>query len=341
MSMFVESVKSEGLAHISYVVGHDGMAVVIDPRRDCDIYLDIAEKHGAAITHIFETHRNEDYVIGSQELARLTGASIHHGAATDFAYGNAVREGDIFNVGALELMVLETPGHTFDSISLVLRDTNAGSAPLGVFTGDALFIGDVGRTDFFPDRKEEVAGLLHDSIFNKLLTLGDQTILYPAHGAGSVCGKSMAPRDFSTIGHERMHSPVLNLGSREAFIAHKAAERHPMPPYFKQMEVYNQEGTAPSVLPLPRPTPLTPDAFAKLMGDGLQIVDLRSPEAFAGAFIPGSIAMPLNMLSAYAGFILQYDTPIGLVAETHGQIDTAVRQLLRIGYETIICFLEG
>ncbi|WP_208728335.1 MBL fold metallo-hydrolase [Oceanidesulfovibrio indonesiensis] len=341
MSMFVETVKSEGLAHLSYIVGHGGQAVVIDPRRDCEVYLDIAEKHGAAIQYVFETHRNEDYVIGSQELSRLTGASIHHGAATEFAYGNAVKEGDVFRVGALEFKVLETPGHTYDSISLVMRDTNAGDSPLAVFTGDALFIGDVGRTDFFPDRKEEVAGLLYDSIFEKLLPLGDQAILYPAHGAGSVCGKGMAPRDFSTIGHERKHNPLLQLGSREAFIERKVAERHPLPPYFRRMEVYNQEGTAPSVLPLPRPTPLSASAFAERMDQGLQVVDLRSPEAFAGAFIPGSIAIPLNMLAAYAGFILSYDTSIGLVAETHEQVDTAVRRLLRIGYDSIPCFLEG
>lgn len=341
MSMFIEVVKSQGLAHLSYIVGHEGLAVVIDPRRDCEVYLDIAQKHGAAIAHIFETHRNEDYVIGSKELSRLTGATIHHGAATDFAYGNPVTEGDVFKVGALEFLVLETPGHTFDSISLVLRDANAGDTPLGVFTGDALFIGDVGRTDFFPDRKEEVAGLLYDSIFNKLLPLGDQTILYPAHGAGSVCGKGMAPRDFSTIGHERKHNPLLQLGSREAFIARKVSEKHPLPPYFRQMESYNQEGNPPSVLPLPRPTPLTPAAFAERMDQGLQVVDLRSPEAFAGAFIPGSIAIPVNMLAAYAGFILSYDTPIGLVAETHDQMETAVRRLLRIGYDKIVCFLEG
>lgn len=341
MSMFVEPVKSAGLAHLSYVVGHDGQAVVIDPRRDCEIYLEIAEKYGVAITRIFETHRNEDYVIGSRELARLTGASIHHSGATKFAYGETVEEGDTFRVGGLELMVLETPGHTFDSISLVLRDTTSGSAPLAVFTGDALFIGDVGRTDFFPDRKEEVAGLLYDSIFNKILTLGDQTILYPAHGAGSVCGKGMAPRDFSTLGYERMHNKALTVGSREAFIARKVAERHSLPPYFKQMEAYNQEGTPPAVLPLPRPTPFTPEAFEARMARGLQVVDLRSPEAFAGAFIPGSFAFPLEMLSAYAGFFLEYGTPIGLVAETHDQIDMAVRRLVRIGYEKVVCFLEG
>jgi hydroxyacylglutathione hydrolase len=151
----------------------------------------------------------------------------------------------------------------------------------------------------------------------------------------------MAPRDFSTLGHERLHNPALNLGSREDFVAHKVAERHPLPPYFKRMEVYNQEGTAPSILPLPRPTPLSPAAFEERMGKRLQVVDLRSPEAFAGAFVPGSIAIPLAMVSAYAGFVLDDDTPIGLVAETHDQIDTAVRRLLRIGYDDVVCHLEG
>jgi hydroxyacylglutathione hydrolase len=183
MKMFLEKIPSEGLSHLSYIIGHGSRAVVIDPRRDCDVYPEIAARNGAAVTHIFETHRNEDYVIGSTELALKTGAGIYHGKAFDFDYGNPVSTGDEFEFGDLTLRVIETPGHTYESISISVTDRSFGDSPIAVFSGDALFSGDVGRTDFFPDKAEEVAGLLYDSIFDKLLPLGDHVILLPAHGA--------------------------------------------------------------------------------------------------------------------------------------------------------------
>jgi len=338
--MILEKIKSAGLAHLSYILGDGDEAIVIDPRRDCDVYLDIAAREGMRITHIFETHRNEDYVIGSLDLARLSGAVIHHGAAMAFAYGESTREGDTFNVGDLRLRILETPGHTLESISLVLTDRNAGDTPVGVFTGDALFVGDVGRTDFFPDRAREVAGMLYDSIFDKLLPLGDQAIIYPAHGAGSVCGDSMSSREFSTIGHERQHNPVLQKTDRESFIDYKVAEHHDQPPYFRLMEQYNKEG-APPLDKLPHPRPLTPEQVEQAVKSRAILVDLRSPEAFAGAFIPGSLAIPLDMLPAYAGYLLDYEHDLILVPETPDQIPTAVRYLIRMGYERLAGYLKG
>jgi len=171
-TMLLEKIKSESLAHLSYIVGHGGRAAVIDPRRDCEIYVRIAHQNGAKITHIFETHRNEDYVIGSSDLSRRTGAEIFHGKNLNFAYGNPVVEGDAFDFGDVRLKILETPGHTFESISIALLDKSFGDQAIGVFTGDCLFIGSVGRTDFFPDRAREVAGLQYDSIFDKILPLG-------------------------------------------------------------------------------------------------------------------------------------------------------------------------
>jgi len=339
--MFLEKISSPGLAHLSYIIGDGDQAAVIDPRRDWHIYLEIAARQGARITHIFETHRNEDYVIGSRDLARETGAQIHHGQALDFDYGQAVADGDTFAVNDLQLEVLETPGHTDESISVVIRDRQFGDTPVGVFTGDALFVGDVGRTDFYPDRAQEVAGFLHDSIFEKLLPLGDQVILYPAHGAGSVCGDGMASREFSTLGIERLHNPALQKGSREAFIEAKVAEEHEQPPYFRKMEEYNQYG-APPLDHLPVPPPLRPDAIEKFMDDGAQVVDLRSPEAFAGAFIPGSLALPADMLPGYAGFLLDYDHDIILVPETRDQVSVAVRHLVRMGFDRTVGYLgEG
>lgn len=337
--MFLKKIKSEGLAHLSYILGDGGRAAVIDPRRDCGIYQEIADREGCRIAGIFETHRNEDYVTGSVELARRTGATIRHGAALPFAYGEAVKEGDEFSLGDLTLKVLETPGHTDESISIVLYERGAGDTPVAVFSGDALFIGDTGRTDFFPDRREEVAGLLYDSIFNKLLPLGDQTIIYPAHGSGSVCGSTLSAREFSTLGLERRRNPGLQVKNRDEFVARKAEEFHYLPPYFRRMEVLNLEGTPPDSV-IPRPAPAAAAEFADAAEKGMIVVDLRSPEAVSGAFLPGSLAIPLEMLSDFAGWLLPYDRPIGLVAEEGRTVREAGRHLFRIGYEDIPLFLD-
>ncbi len=239
--MFLHKVRSEGLAHLSYVVGDGTHAAVIDPRRDCDVYVDLARKEGARISHIFETHRNEDYVIGSTALAARTGAAIYHGRQLDFEYGKPVSDGDRFDLGAARLTALHTRGHTMESMSYALADTGFGDQPVGVFTGDALFVGDVGRTDFFPDRAPEVADMLYTSIHQKLLPLGDGVIIYPAHGSGSVCGDAMASREFSTPGHERQCNPRLRMG-REEFVDFKVNEHHYQPPYFRRMKKLNLEG---------------------------------------------------------------------------------------------------
>lgn len=334
-AMFLETIRSDYLAHLSYILIHKGQAAVIDPRRDCRIYIDLARQHGAGISHIFETHRNEDYVTGSRELARRTGAQILHSKGFPFAFGNPVSEDDRFDIGDLRLTILETPGHTFDSISLVLRDMSSSEDPVAVFTGDALFIGDVGRTDFFPDRREEVAGLLHDSIFGKLLPLGDHVILYPAHGAGSVCGSAMAQREFSTLGYERRHNPALQM-DREAFVRRKTSEHHEYPPYFHKMEELNAKGSDAPLCEIREPRPLGAREFADLAAQGkAQIVDVRSPEAFAGAFVPGSLAIPEQLVSAYAGYLLDYGQPIYLVAESLEEMRSVRTQLLRLGYDRV------
>jgi len=178
-------IKSEGIAHHSYFIGVNGQAVVVDPRRDVDIYMRLAESEGLEITHIFETHRNEDYVIGSLELANLTGAEIFHGKKLDFAYGTPVSDKDKFIIGYIELEILETPGHTLESITIVLRDLRVSEDVQMIFPGDVIFAGETGRIDFYGlDKRSEMAGLLYDSIFDKILPLGDQAVLCPAHGAG-------------------------------------------------------------------------------------------------------------------------------------------------------------
>lgn len=337
--MFLQMIRSEGLSHLSYILGDADEAAVIDPRRDFDVYLDIAASEGVRITRVFETHRNEDYIIGSQALAARTGAEVYHGGAIDFAYGKPVRDGDSFEFGNVRLQILETPGHTFESISIAVYDQEFGDAAVGVFTGDALFVGDVGRTDFFPDRKEEVAGLLYDSIHDKLLPLGDQTILYPAHGAGSVCGAGMASREFSTLGYERQFNPRLQL-DRDAFIDYKVNEHHYYIPYFERMETLNQEGAG-EVVELPHARAMTADQVAEHQQAGGIVLDTRDAEAIAGSFIPGSYAIPLEMVPAFAGWYFAYDRDIVLLLRRDDEVDHAVRLLLRLGYERVQGFLAG
>jgi len=338
--MFLKRIKSEGLAHLSYIIGDGDEAAVIDPRRDCQIYIDIAAQHETRISCIFETHRNEDYIIGSVDLSEKTGASIYHGNALAFSYGNAVSDGDTFEIGELVLRVLETPGHTFESISLVVIDNNFGDTPVGVFSGDALFIGDVGRTDFYPDRAEEAAEALYHSLFDKLLGLGDQAILYPAHGAGSVCGDNMATREFSSVGFERLNNPILKKTNPKEFIDFKLSEHHEKPPYFKKMEHYNQHGPPP-LDKIPTVAPMTVEDAATAGDEGALLLDLRSPAAFAGAFIPESLAIPLEIVPAYSGYLIDYDQDIVLVADDLRQVETAVTYLFRIGYDRICGYLKG
>ncbi len=337
--MFLEKIKSEGLSHLSYIIGDKGRAAVIDPRRDCGIYLNIAYTNGCRITHIFETHRNEDYVIGSMELAELTGAEVFHGAGLLFAYGRTTSEAEEFEFGDIRLRTLKTPGHTMESISLVLYDEASGMDPLGVFTGDALFVGDVGRTDFLPEHKVDMAGLLYDSIFSKILPLGDQVIIYPAHGAGSVCGAGIAEREFSTLGFEKRNNPLLKLKNRDEFIRIKVGEEHALPPYFSKMEEYNLSGP-PAMGCLHPPRPMNAGELEARFKQGMQILDVRSAQSFAGVHIPGSISIPLHMVPLYAGWFLTYDADIGLIAESMDELEQSVTYLARIGFDRIEGFLH-
>jgi hydroxyacylglutathione hydrolase len=335
--MKLEKIKTEGLAHLSYLLTSKGEAAVIDPRRDVEVYLDRARAEGCRITHIFETHRNEDLVSGAGILADITGAEVWHGPnpAAPVRYAKTTKEGDSCKIGSARIEVLETPGHTFDSLSFVLYDESSGGGPVGVFTGDALFVGDVGRTDFYPDRRREVSGLLYDSL-QKLLALGDHVLLYPAHGAGSVCGSGMADREFSSLGHERQNNPRLQLG-REAFIEAKSKEHHEQPPYFRLMERLNLEGADPS-----RRYPLPPPAsFVEASGDGGQLVDVRGITDFLGAHLPGSLAIPDDMLAAFAGWFLDADKPIDLVCRDAAQAERSVRTLERIGFDGARKFRTG
>jgi hydroxyacylglutathione hydrolase len=338
--MLFERIFSEGLAHNSYLVGAGGKAAVIDPRRDCGIYLDLAAGNNLTITHIFETHRNEDYVSGSPELQARCGAGIWHGAAMDFSFGTPVHEGDTFIFGPLEIRVLTTPGHTEESISLVVRDRDSGDTPFMVFCGDTLFAGDIARTDFYGSaRKEEMAEKIYDSITEKILPLGDGVILCPAHGAGSVCGGEIADRPFTTIGYEKSVNPHLARG-RKQFIAARKTESPYVAPECRRMERYNREG-APLLHHLPPLRPLSVADIDRLRKSGCQILDIRAPTSFSAGHIPGSISLWREGISSFAGWFLTYEDPIIIVDDFNLDTEMIVRQLIRLGYDSIAGILAG
>ena len=338
--MLFHKVVSEGIAHNSYLVGSGGKVAVIDPRRDCDCYIGIAQTNDSTITHIFETHRNEDYVIGSQELSHRCGAEIYHGARMDFRYGKSIHEGNRFALGSLEITVLETPGHTEESCSFVLRDKEVSDEPYMVFCGDTLFSGDIARTDFFgPERKAEMAQKIYDSITRKILPLGDGVIVFPAHGAGSICGGDMADHPWTTIGYERRTNPILHL-DRNAFVARRSSESPYIPPYFRQMERFNKDG-APILIRLPLLTPLTIAEINRLKNTGCQLVDIRSPPDFGAGHIPGSISIWRDGIPAFIGWYLNYEMPILLVDDLKSSLDPVLRHFVRLGYDNIHGYLAG
>ncbi|NIN51646.1 MAG: MBL fold metallo-hydrolase, partial [Nitrososphaeria archaeon] len=338
--MIFERVKSEGLAHISYFLGSDGEAIVIDPRRDCQVYIDLARRAELKIKYIFETHRNEDYVIGSCELAHFTGAKIYHGPGLDFKYGETLKDGQDFYFGRMRLTAIHTPGHTDESMSYALVDTSLNDEPIMGFSGDALFVGDVGRTDLYgPEEAPRLAENLYNSIFNKILPLGDGVILCPAHGAGSVCGGAISQREQSTLGLERLHNPILQK-KKEDFIKFKVAERLERSPYFRKMEQYNLEGP-PLLENLPDPPPLSPTEFQKRMEYGAVVLDTRTPSAFGCAHIEDSYSVWLRGIPMFAGWVLPYDKPVLLVLEDREHLETAVRYLIRLGYDRVEGYLCG
>jgi len=335
--LLFERVKSEGLAHYSYIFGHNREAFVIDPRRDIDVYIFLASRQGFRIKYIFETHRNEDYVVGSRELSEKTGAEIFHAdSQLDYKYGQEVNDGQEWKVGSYKVEAIYSPGHTKGSMSYLLFDVSG--SPWILFTGDALFAGDVGRVDLFgKNNMKEMADMLYDTIFHKFFSLGDGVIVCPAHGAGSVCGGEIADRPWTTIGLEKKLNPKLKFTEKKDFIKNIAKDLE-KPYYFKQMEKYNVQG-APILGSLPVPAPLSPDEFSKTAESSV-VLDSRMESSFASAHIPGSISIWKEGIPNFAGWFLPYDKPILLVNETDDPLPV-VRLLIRLGYDNITGYLSG
>ncbi|MCW4032663.1 MAG: MBL fold metallo-hydrolase [Candidatus Bathyarchaeota archaeon] len=335
--MLFERIESEGLAHYSYIIGDGNVAVVIDPRRDCDIYVDLASKNRVRIAHILETHRNEDYTIGSLELANLTDADIWHAdSELKYQYGKPVKDGQTWEIERLRIQAMHSPGHTPGSMSYLLHDHD--NHPWILFTGDALFAGDVGRVDLLGmDRAEELGKMLYNTIFNKFLPLGDDIIICPAHGAGSVCGSGISKRVWTTLGLERRYNPKLQFDNQNDFVK-KAVKELERPPYFRKSEVFNVEG-APILGKLPVLKPLSPDEFEKETKKAI-VLDIRSDQDFGAAHIPKSLSIWLDGVPSFAGWFLSYDKPILLVS-TSGDLDQATRYLIRLGYDQLTGYLSG
>ena len=333
--MFFQRVKTKGLGHNAYILGcGDGLAVVVDPRRDVEEYLRLARENDLHIAYCLETHRQEDFEFGSASLAELSGAKIVAGTHALFGRVDvAVADGEEFKIGTTRFVALATPGHTPESMSYAIYPQDCGDKCWGVFTGDTIFVGDTGRTDLAdPERTAENAGILYDSVHQKLVPLGDQALILPAHGAGSACGGNISKRDDSTLGIERATNAVFKK-SRTEFAAQKIKEKLPRPPYFSHMEVVNL--SAGRQMPLPTGDRITsPKEFQSHVKKGL-IIDTRSPEAFAGAHVHGSYNIWLEGLSTFGGWIANERTNVFLVVDQPENASKAVASLARVGIDRV------
>jgi hydroxyacylglutathione hydrolase len=337
------------LAQASYLVGDEEThtAAIIDPRRDVQVYVDEAERLGLRIQHVFLTHFHADFVAGHLELRDRTGATIHLGAAARAEYAHvSMKEGDAVEFGRVRLQVLETPGHTPESISILVYDAARGSeAPYAVLSGDTLFIGDVGRPDLRASlgwSATELGRLLYTSLHTKLLPLPDDTLVYPAHGAGSLCGKSLSPETVSTIGSQRRANYALQPMSREAFVALVTADQPDAPAYFTYDAVLNAKERPTLDAALKRElTPLSVDQVMELAGAGATLLDVRDPAEFAHSHLRGSINIGLGgQYATWAGTLLDRDRPIVVIAEPGREVEAAVR-LGRIGFDHAAGYLYG
>lgn len=333
-------IETPGIAHYAYVIADGTEAAVIDPRRDVEDYVDAARKLGARIKYVVVTHRQEDFVLGSTHLARITGAEVVTGEHELFGHGDLrLADRETFRVGKLKVVALHTPGHTPESVSYAVYAPENDNAAWCVFTGDALFFGTTGRTDL-PDENKSVenAALLYDSVHDKLAGLGDTTLVLPAHGPGSVCGSGMAERPYSTIGEEKQYNDVFTL-SRDEFASKKGGERIPRPPFFRHMEKINLDGGMPPVAP-GTVRLLDVGSFAAA-SDGKLVFDTREPEGFAGGHLAGSHSIWLGGIPVFGGWIGDETSSIYLLGDREGDVDTAAMHLSRIGIDGVEGALAG
>lgn len=347
--MFFKRIETEGLAHWSYMIGDRDAIAVIDPRRDVGIYLEEARRAKKKITFILETHRNEDYIIGSRELADLTGATVLISGHDDLAYsyGTRILDQESIKLGKITIKAIHTPGHTLGHMCYAAY-LNNGTQPYMLFTGDTLFAGDVGRTDFYgKDRLAEMTGLLYDSITQKLFPLGDHVILCPSHGAGSACGSGIEDRQWTTLGYERMFNPKLQHATRESFTLN-LGKVLPKPPYFSKMEKCNLLG-APYMGGLNTLSPTGINELRSIIakqpaepGPGPAIIDVREEAAFCASHIPNSLYISKNSLASYLGWFVDVESPLYFITNDYSEasLTSFYMTCQRMGFENVRGFLS-
>lgn len=347
--MFFKQFYLGCLAHASYLIGDEETktAVVVDPQRDVEHYLEEARRQGFEIRHVFLTHFHADFIAGHLELRDRVGAKIHLGARADAEYAFIPHpDGDVVEFGRVRLKILETPGHTPEGISIVVYDlAKSADVPSAVLTGDTLFIGDVGRPDLlasFGVSAEDLAAMLYDSLHEKLLPLPDETLVYPAHGAGSMCGKSLSTDLFSTMGAQKQYNYALKPMSREEFIRLVTAGQPEAPKYFSHDAVLNRKERATLEETLAAELqPLSLDEVLERKRAGAQLLDVRESADFAGAHLADSVNIGLGgPYATWAGTLLDRTRPIVLIAEPGREKEAAMR-LGRIGFDNVAGYLQG
>lgn len=321
------------LSHASYYLGSEGEAAIIDPQRDVQQYIDEAASHGERIKYIIETHSHADFVSGHVELAAKTGAEIIYGQRANTKFPtHKVTDGNELTVGDVKLKFLETPGHTPEGITIIAE---ANGEPLKMFTGDTLFIGDVGRPDLIGSKgftAQEMAGMLYDSLHDKILPLPDETEVYPAHGAGSLCGKSLSKETWSTLGQQRKFNYALQPMSKEEFVRIVASDQPEVPAYFPNSAAKNLEGSA-SLADLPKPKEFSSDEIRDFEG---VVIDVRQNFEYGAGHVPISISIGLGgQFASWAGTLIPIGTPVAIVAAKPEQIDEAKMRLARVGHEAV------
>jgi len=341
--MIVEQLYTNCLSEAAYFIADNGEAAIIDPLRDTDEYLKLAEQHQVTIKYIFETHFHADFVSGHLDLAKKTGATIIYGPETKAAFDfHKAKDGEEFPLGKLKIKAMHTPGHTLESTCYILIDEH--EKPYCVFTGDTLFVGDVGRPDLFSGNlsKEELAEMMYDSLNQKIKTLNDDVIVYPAHGPGSACGKNLGKETFSTIGVQKASNYALQDQTKEEFVKAVTTGLNVAPAYFPINANLNSKGYDSLDEVLKKSLrPLSVAEFEQQANADVLILDVRPATVFTESFVPGSINIGIDgRFAEWAGSLLPYDEPMLLVTE-EGKEEEAIIRLARVGFDKVIGYLKG
>jgi hydroxyacylglutathione hydrolase len=341
--MFIKQLYTGCLSEAAYYIESNGEAAIIDPLRDTEEYIQLAAERNAAIKYIFETHFHADFVSGHLDLSKKTGAPIIYGPETETKFPIKIaKDGEIFKLGNISVKVLHTPGHTVESSCYLLKDENEKDH--AIFTGDTLFAGDVGRPDLSSGdmSKEELAGIMYETIQNKILPLADDVLVYPAHGAGSSCGKNLGPQAYSTIGEEKKNNYALQPQTKEAFIRAVTDGLPDAPRYFSINSLINKEGyESLDKIKARALTALSAAGFKNKLSADTTILDTRNASVFINGFIPGSIFIGLEgRFAEWAGSILSFDKPLLLVTDEGKEEETIIR-LARVGFSSMEGYLQG